>query len=124
MSRTAITYRNLVKNGSLDGVTGPVTIDSTLVTAGAYIANAVPERTLIRVTNTEADDNVLTIPAGATPTPALRAKDVTCTVVASTGIMYFGPFESDQVLQADGSMRIDFESGFVGKIDVLKIPRG
>lgn len=124
MARTAITPRVLVANGSLAGATGPVTIDSTLVTAGAVVNDAIPERLLIRVTNTEGSTNVLTIKAGDNP-PALASGlgDVTVTVAATTGINYFGPFGSDRVLQSDGTMLIDFETGMTGTIDVLLLPR-
>lgn len=124
MSRTAIVPRSLVKNSNLDGATGPTTIDSTLVTNGVTVANAEPERTLIRCTNTEGSTNVLTVRKGTGP-PALRAGqgDLTVTVAATSGVQYMGPFESDKVLQTDGSMSIDFETGMTGAIDVLLIPK-
>ena len=124
MARTAIAYRSLVKNSNLNGASGATTIDATLVSNGAVVNNAKPERTLIRVTNTEGSTNVLTIKAGDNP-PALRAGqgDITVTVAATTGVQYFGPFESDRVLQDDGSMQIDFESGMTGAIDILLWPR-
>ncbi len=125
MARTAITPRALVKNGGLNGATGATTIDSTLVTNGATIASAKPERTLIRVANTEGSTNTLTIKAGDNP-PALRAGqgDLVVTVAATSGVQYIGPLESDKYLQADGSLEIDFESGMTGSIDVLLLPRG
>jgi hypothetical protein len=123
MARTAMTYRSLVKNGSLNGATGTTTIDSTLVTNGVTIANAKPERTIIRVANTEGSTNVLTLKAGASP-PALRAGqgDITVTVAATSGVQYFGPFESDRCLQADGSISLDFETGMTGTIEALLMP--
>ncbi|GAA1395168.1 hypothetical protein ACFQZ4_24150 [Catellatospora coxensis] len=124
MARTAIVPRALVKNSNLNSATGPTTIDATLVTNGVTVANAKPERMLIRVTNTEGSTNVLTVRAGDNP-PALRAGqgDLTVTVAATTGAQYFGPFESDKVLQDDGSMSIDFETGMTGTIDILEIPK-
>jgi hypothetical protein len=123
MARTAITPRALVKNSNLIATTGTTTIDSTLVSNGATIANAKPERTILRCANTEGSTNVLTVRAGANP-PALRAGqgDLTVTIAATSGIQYFGPFESDKVLQADGSMSIDFETGMTGTIEALLIP--
>jgi len=125
MARTAIVPRALIKNGNLNGATGAITIDATLVTNGATVAAAQPERTLIRVTNTEASTNVVTIAAGDNP-PALRAGQgaLAVTVAASTGVQYLGPFESDKYLQDDGSMSIDFETGMTGAIDILLLPRG
>lgn len=125
MARTAVTARPLAKNSNLNGATGPTTIDATLVSNGVTIANARPERTILRVTNTEGSTNVLTVRAGDNP-PALRAGqgDLTVTVAATTGVQYMGPFESDKVLQDDGSMSIDFETGMTGTIDALLLPRG
>lgn len=124
MPRTAITPRALVANGSLDAATGPTTIDATLVTNGVVVNNAEPERTVIRVTNTEASTNVVTVRKGDNP-PALAAGlgDLAVTVAATTGHRYLGPFESGRFLQNDGSMEIDFETGMTGVIDILLLPR-
>jgi hypothetical protein len=124
MPRTAVTPRALVANGGLNGATGATTIDSTLVTNGVVINSAEPERTLIRVTNTEGSTNVVTVRAGDNP-PAHAAGqgDITVTVAATSGVQFLGPFESGRVLQNNGSMEIDFESGMTGAIDVLLLPR-
>src|SRR4051812_6802752 len=112
MARTAVVPRALAKNSNLIGTTGATTIDSTLVSNGVTIANAKPERLLIRVANTEGSTNTVTVKAGATP-PALRAGggDLVVTVAATTGVQFIGPLESDKYLQADGSLSIDLESG-------------
>lgn len=125
MARTAVVPRALVKNGALNGATGPTTIDSTLVTNGVTIASAKPERLVIRVANTEGSTNTVTVRAGDNP-PALRGGqgDLVTTVAATSGVQYLGPFESDKVLQDDGSISIDFESGMTGSIDALYLPRG
>lgn len=126
MARTAIAYRDLVANANLNGATGPTTIDATLVSNGVVINDAVPERTILRVTNTEGSTNVVTIRAGDNP-PSVAAGlgDITVTVAATTGVQYIGPFESGRVIQSGadmGDMHIDFESGMTGTIDVLRIP--
>lgn len=125
MARTAVTPRALVANGGLNGATGATTIDSTLVTNGVVINSAEPERTVLRVANTEGSTNVVTIKAGDYP-PALAAGlgDITVTVAATTGVQYIGPFESGRVLQSNGTMEIDFESGMTGSIDALLLPKG
>lgn len=124
MPRTSVAARALVANGNLNGVTGPTTIDSTLVTNGVNVPSAEPERTIIRVANTEASTNVVTLKAGDNP-PALAAGlgDLAVTVAASTGVQFLGPFESGRFLQSDGSLDIDFETGMTGTIDVLQLPR-
>ncbi len=125
MARTAVVPRALVKNSNLIGTSGATTIDATLVTNGVTIANAKPEKLLIRVTNTEGTTNTVTVKAGANP-PALRGGqgDLVVTVAATTGVQYIGPFESDKYLQADGSLSIDLETGMTGSLDALYMPRG
>jgi len=124
MPRTAVAYRNLVANSSLNGATGPTTVDATLVTNGVVIEDAVPELTVIRTTHTDAAAHDLIVRAGDNP-PALAAGqgDLTVEVAATSGVRYFGPFESGRFLQNDGSMHVDFETGYAGTIDVLRIPR-
>jgi hypothetical protein len=124
MARTALTPRALVANGNLNGATGATTIDSTLVTNGAVITGAEPERTVLRVANTEASTNVLTVRKGDNP-PALAAGqgDLAVTIAATSGVQYIGPLESGRFLQADGSLEIDFETGMTGTIEALLLPR-
>jgi hypothetical protein len=122
----------LVANGNLNGATGPVTIDATLVAAGAIINDAEPERTLIRVTNTEGSTNVVTVVAGANP-PAHAAGqgNLAVTVAATSGVQFIGPVESGRFLQPvddagvaqGGSLYINFETGMTGTIDVLLLPK-
>jgi hypothetical protein len=108
----------------LIGTTGATTIDATLVTNGVSVTAAKPERTLIRVTNTEGSTNTVTIQSGAYP-PALASGlgDLVVTVAATTGVQYLGPFEGGRFKQADGTLWIDFEAGMTGTIDVLEMPR-
>src|SRR5512139_2117773 len=124
MARTAVTPRALVANGNLTGASGATTIDAALVTNGVIINDAEPERTILRVTNTEASTNVVTVQSGANP-PALAAGqgDLAVTVAATTGVQFLGPFESGRFLQSDGSLHVDFETGMTGEIDALLIPR-
>ncbi len=124
MPRTAVVPRALVANGGLNGATGATTIDATLVTNGVVVNSAEPERTLIRVTNTEGSTNTVTVNAGDNP-PALAAGagNLVVTVAATTGVQYIGPLESGRFLQGDGTLEIDFESGMTGAIDILLLPR-
>jgi hypothetical protein len=132
MARTAITPRALVANGSLDAATGPTTIDSTLVTNGVVINRVEPERTLIRVTNTEGSTNTVTIRKGDKPPAEAQGQgDLVVTVAATSGHRYIGPLESGRFLKRlddasvnqGGSIFIDFETGMTGVIDVLLLPR-
>lgn len=123
MARTAVAYSALVANSNLTDPAG-TTIDSTLVTNGVKIANAVPEETIIRVANTAGATKVVTVNAGDYP-PALAAGqgNMTGTVAATTGVMWFGPFESGRFLQNDGTLEVDFASGTTGTITVFRVPR-
>lgn len=124
MPRTAVVPRALVANSNLIGTSGATTIDATLVTNGVSVTGAIPEQTLIRVTNTEGSTNTVTVQSGAVP-PALAGGlgDLVVTVAATTGVQYIGPFESGRFMQADGSLWLDFESGMTGSIDILTVPR-
>jgi hypothetical protein len=132
MARTAIAPRALVANGSLDSATGPTTIDATLVSNGAIVNRVEPERTVIRVTNTEGSTNTVTIKAGdKPPAEAAGQGDLVVTVAATSGARYIGPIESGRFLRRlddagvnqGGSIYLDFESGMTGTIDVLLLPR-
>lgn len=132
MPRTAVAPRALVANGNLNGATGPTTIDATLVTNGVVINGVEPERTILRVTNTEGSTNTVTLKAGdKPPAEAAGQGDLVVTVAATTGVQFIGPFESGRFLKKlddagvnrAGSLYIDFETGMTGAIDVLLIPR-
>lgn len=123
MPRTAVAYSAFTANASTADPAG-TTVDSTLVTNGVKVSNAVPEETLIRVTNSAGATKLITINAGDYP-PALASGQgaITGTVGATTGVLWFGPFESGRVLQSDGTMEVDFASGATGTITVFRVPR-
>lgn len=120
MARTAITYSALVANSNLSDPAG-TDLDAT---NDHVIAAAEPERTVLRVTNTNGSDRVITVKAGDSP-PALAAGqgDLTVTVAATTGVQFIGPFESGRFLQSDGTMLIDVAASHTGKITAFKLPR-
>lgn len=123
MARTAVSYSPFTPNSSTADPAG-TTIDSTLVTNGVKIANAEPEKTLIRVTNTAGATKVVTINAGQLPVAIASGQGaITGTVGATTGVLWFGPFESGRVMQNDGTMTVDFASGTTGTVAVFKVPR-
>lgn len=120
MARTNVPYSNLVPNGNLAQPAGTA-VDPT---NGHVIADAVPELTVLRVTNTNASNRVVTVKAGAYP-PALAKGlgDLAVTVLATSGVQFIGPFESGRFLQADGSLWVDCEASMTGTITALKVPR-
>lgn len=127
MARTALTLNPLVPNSNLSDATsgGSVLgtpIDSTLVSNGATIAAGVsPEHLILLVSNTTGAAKNVTLRAGNRFQGA--AGDLALPVAAAPGMSWLGPFASARLLQADGSLSIDFDSGFTGSIKALKIPR-
>jgi hypothetical protein len=123
MARTALAYSALVANGSLTTPAG-TTIDATLVTNGVKIVAGMPERTILRVTNTHGADHAVTIKAGAYP-PAVAAGqgDLAVTVPATSGDVLIGPVESGRFLQSNGEIWVDFATGFTGTVTALRVPR-
>lgn len=124
MPRTAVAYSAFSANASTADPAG-TTIDSTLVTNGVTINNCVPEETVIRVANTAGATKVVTINAGDLP-PAMASGQgaITGTVAATTGVLWFGPFEGGRVQQkANSAMTLDFASGTTGTITVFRVPR-
>ncbi|MFD9905627.1 hypothetical protein [Streptomyces sp. NPDC059063] len=120
MARTAVPYSNLVPNGNLAQPAGTA-LDAT---NDHVINSAVPELTVLRVTNTDGSPHTVTVKAGDNP-PALAAGqgDLTVSVAATTGVQLIGPFESGRFLQANGTMEIDIEASHAGTITALRVPR-
>jgi hypothetical protein len=127
MSRTAIVPSALAPNSNLSDATSGgsalgTTIDSTLVTNGATIAPGVsPEHLILLVSNTTAGALTVTLRAGNRFQGG--AGDLVLPVAAAPGTSWLGPFASARILQADGSVSIDFATGFTGSIKALKYPR-
>jgi len=120
MARTAVAYSNLVANSNLTDPAG-----TALDAANDHVINAaIPERTVLRVTNTSGADRIVTVKAGDSP-PALAAGqgDLTVTVVATTGVQWLGPFESGRFIQSDGTMEIDIVASHTGTITAFLVPK-
>lgn len=124
MARTAFAPLPAVKNS------GEAETSATIDQAnGMVIAGADPEKTVLRVSNTGTAGNVI-VRAAATGAAAgvlnaawMRGQgDITVAVAATTGVSYLGPFDSAKVLQADGSMYVDFGAGVAGKLTALLLP--
>lgn len=84
------------------------------------------DRLILYVTNTAAATHVVTIRAGTSLPPAFEGGkgDVTTgNLTASTGTAFIGPFEPARFVQSDGSVNVDFDSGFTGKIWAILLPR-
>ncbi|KAB2344875.1 hypothetical protein [Actinomadura rudentiformis] len=121
MARTALAYTALLPNGGISDPAG--TAVNTGAGNGHVIARALPERTLLRVTNTHTAAHTVTIKAGAYP-PAFAAGqgDLSVTVPAS-GAAFIGPLESGRFLQNDGSLIVEVpDAAHTGNITALRIP--
>jgi hypothetical protein len=120
MARTAVPYSTLVANSNQAQPAG-TTLDPT---NHHVISAAKPELTILRVTNTNGSDRVVTVKAGDYP-PAWAAGqgDLAVTVAATTGVQIIGPFESGRFLQSDGTMHIDLAASIAGTITAFLVPR-
>jgi hypothetical protein len=123
MARTAITPVAAVKNG---GVAMATAESATAVDQanGMTIANANPEKLMLRVTNTAGAAHGVIIRAGDSLYPAVLSGqgDLNVQVALTSGVAYVGPFDSARFLQSDGSLHIDFEASFAGKIVAVELP--
>lgn len=123
MARTAITPVAAVKNG---GVAMATAESATAVDQanGMTIANANPEKLMLRVTNTAGAAHGVIIRAGDSLYPAVLSGqgDLNVQVALTSGVAYVGPFDSARFLQSDGSLHIDFEASFAGKILAVELP--
>ncbi|OII64596.1 hypothetical protein BJP40_19850 [Streptomyces sp. CC53] len=121
MATTQLSYSNLAANSNLLQPAG-----TTLVAAptnNMQLADAFPELTVLRVTNTDDDtDLTFTVKAGDHP-PALAAGqgDLEVTVAFGTAQL-IGPFESGRFVQSDGSMLFE-STTTTGTVTALKVPR-
>jgi hypothetical protein len=120
MARTAVSYSNWVANSNLSDPAGTA-LDAT---NDHTIANAVPELTVLRVTNTSGSDRIVTVKA-STGDPGWRRGqgDLTVTVAATSGVQWIGPLSSSKYLQPDGSLSIDIVASHTGTITAFKLPR-
>lgn len=121
MPRDAVTITSLTSGTAVAQPAG-----TTITPAnGANIPNVGDSsRVLIRVTNTNGSDRVVTFKAGTNP-PALRAGvgDLAVTVPATTGERLV-VLESARFVKADGSIDVDFGASMAGIISAVRLPKG
>lgn len=122
MPRTAVTPAQGVRNGGVTPTS--TTIDSTLVTNGVVIANANPDKLVIRVANTHSAAHAVTVRAGDSLIPAWMKDqgDLAVTVALTSGVTEFAGLDSARFLQSDGSIHIDLATGFTGTLETLYRP--
>lgn len=89
-------------------------------------SGATLEEYLFKFSHTASSTKTATVKGGANP-PANASLDltVTCTGDGSTTpvVVIVGPISSARFVQADGTVNIDYASGFTGTIEAIRIPR-
>jgi len=127
MARTNLPLTNLVANGGLTDPAGTtadqangmnVAVPTTAIPSGPHL-----DKLMLRVANTAGSAKNVIVRAGASSL-AFRAGigDLTVQVPATTGVKWVGPFDISRFVQSDGSLNIDFESGFTGTITAFMAP--
>jgi hypothetical protein len=133
MARTALTPIELVQDGSVaEGSGTPI---SGLVSGGAYIQDPPgPNQVALLVANSDGSNaHTVTVRAGGNgvtasggTNPGVPFSNATlgdlAESVPASGTSWVGPFTSDRYTQADGTLSIDFDSGFTGTIWVIQMP--
>jgi hypothetical protein len=128
VARTNLPLTKLVANS---GVLNPsaTTVDQTNGMNVALASESIPagansDRLVLKVDNTAAAAHNVIVRAGAANPPAFRAGigDITFSVTNAESA-YVGPFEWARVAQSDGSVNVDFDSGFTGTITAFLLPR-
>jgi hypothetical protein len=120
MARTKLVPVQLVRNAGTSIAASYKAIDSTLVTAGAYI-DVMDVKTgpmIINVTNTTGATKVLTVKAGDSGFAQSVVGDLACTIAATTGNQAI-QLDSMRFLQVGSTINIDFATGFEGAISII-----
>lgn len=123
MARTAIPVTALVPDGgvAMAAAEGATSVDQA---NGMIVEGTKTEKIVLRVTNTAAAAHGIIIRAADKKPPSWRMSlgDLNVQVAASTGVQWVGPFDSSRFLQSDGSLHVDFEASFAGKIAAVLLP--
>lgn len=121
MATTQLSYVNLVPNGNLLQPAGTALVATP--TNNMQLANAFPELTLLKVTNTDGGAALtVTVKAGQNPPAAAAGQGDLAVVVAFGTTQWLGPFESGRFVRSDGSMLIE-STTTTGTITPVKIAR-
>ena len=120
MARDAVTVTALTANAINTNPAGT----AISPTNGANIAGVGnTNRLLVRVTNTNGTNRVVTFKAGANPPgPRKGLGDLAITVPATTGDVLV-VLESARFVKADGSIDVDFGASMAGIISAVRLPK-
>jgi hypothetical protein len=120
MARTTVPVTDLTASTSLVDPAG-TTADQPnghTVSGGAR-----PETLVLRVSNSTAGALNATVKAGTQPLAESGGQGDLVVSVPATGAVFIGPLESARFLQNDGSLSLDLQSGFAGKVTAFKVNR-
>lgn len=95
-------------NGSIDQP-AVQTIDTNGTVSIAAGLGSPMDRMIIECVNAAAQNIDVTVKGGVNP-PALIARDLVVTILATTGRKIIGPFESARFLKSDGSVDVQFQA--------------
>jgi hypothetical protein len=124
VARTAVAYSSLVTNGSLADPAG--TVLASGAGNGAQIpavtgGGAVPELTVIRVSNASGGTGTASVLAGSQPLAMASGQGPDTVSVATGAVGWLGPFESARFIQPDGSLIV--ETSVAMTLTAFKVPR-
>lgn len=124
MARTAVTPAAGARNAGVAPTS--TTINSTLVTNGVTMAVQKPEKLVIRVTNSDTNPHNLIVRAapdvpGNSGAWMAGQGDLTIAVAASA-VAEVVELDSARFSQSDGSLSVDFSSGFTGTLETVLRP--
>lgn len=122
MTRDAVTITAISLNTAKADVAG----DTITAANDVVLTPARPlGRIVLRVTHTDAGTNTMTVKAGDSP-PATNGTDLVVSFAdgSSTPVVKYFVLSSDQYMQDDGTVNIDFSSSFAGTIAAFALPQG
>lgn len=124
MSRTAVVPAAGARNAGVAPTS--TTINSTLVTNGVTMAVQHPEKLVIRVANSDTNPHNLIVRAapdvpGNSGAWMAGQGDLTVAVAASSTAQLIG-VDSARFGQPDGSLSVDFSTGFTGTLETMTRP--
>src|SRR5258705_5736004 len=109
MARVALPYNNLLPNAGLADPTGVATVAGAgnglqIPDISPNRRQSLPELTLLRVANASGGSGTISLLAGANPPNVAAGLGNLTTTVANSTTQWIGPFESNRVIQSDGSL--------------------
>lgn len=123
MARTEVPLSVLTPNAEVTDPAGTA-VDPT---NGHFISGAAVDEVVLRIDNTTATEQDVTIKAGTNPPADATGQGDLVVAVAATSVSFVGPLSSARFIQAgssaEGALHIDVEAGTTGTITAFHVPR-